>query len=75
MHFRKFNNLTKTALKLHSWPIFSQRRLGNIVKSFPLFVVFDVTLLSVSLEELVSDCPHERSNVCLHAVYIIISFI
>lgn len=71
MHFRKvFNTLTKTTLKPYSWPFSSRRRLGDKVKSFPLFAVFDVALLSVFLEELVNGCHKKRANVCLRAVYI-----
>lgn len=40
------------------------------MKSFPMFAVLDVALLSVFLEELVNGCHQERANLCLHAVHI-----
>lgn len=45
MHFRKFNTLTKRALKLYSWPLFSQRVLGDAVNGSLLFF-FLVCLMS-----------------------------
>ena len=53
---------TKTTPKPYSWPFSSRRRLGDEVKSFPLFAVFDVALLSVFLEELVNGCHKEKSK-------------
>lgn len=50
-----FNSLSKMAPKptIHRhFFFFSQRRLRDKVKSFPLFAVFDVALLSVFTEEL-----------------------
>lgn len=68
-----FNSLSKMAPKptIHRhFFFFSQRRLRDKVKSFPLFAVFDVALLSVFTEELDWVAVTYDEQICLYAVYI-----